>query len=168
MRHLLGIGFPGDSLGMDFMLGDVEIDWEVPRGMSVFAMVPRQDAAPDFLVVIPLPERNRYRVSMLSSGEPATAGTVENEHGISSERPGPPLEQLQDVADRLLPGKPRLSRMRWSSLFRISMRLADRYRVGNSFIVGDAAHIHPPTGGQGMNTGIQDAYNLAWKMAMVV
>lgn len=168
VRHLLGIGFPGDSLGMDFMLGDVEIDWDVPRGMSVFAMVPRQDAAPDFLVVIPLPERNRYRVSMLSSGAQATAGTVENEHGISSERPGPPLEQLQDVADRLLPGKPRLSRMRWSSLFRISMRLADRYRVGNGFIVGDAAHIHPPTGGQGMNTGIQDAYNLAWKMALVL
>lgn len=165
VRHALGIDFPGDSLGMDFMLGDVEIDWDVPRGLSVFAIVPKQDAAPDFLVVIPLPERNRYRVSMLAAGEPAAA---ENEHGISSERPGPPLEQIQDVADRLLPGKPRLSRMRWSSLFRISMRLADRYRVGNGFIVGDAAHIHPPTGGQGMNTGIQDAYNLAWKMALVL
>jgi hypothetical protein len=68
----------------------------------------------------------------------------------------------------LLPGKPRLSDLRWSSLFRISMRLADKYRVGNAFIAGDAAHIHPPTGGQGMNTGIQDAYNLAWKMALVL
>jgi hypothetical protein len=58
--------------------------------------------------------------------------------------------------------------MRWSSLFGISMRLADKYRVGNCFIAGDAAHIHPPTGGQGMNTGIQDAYNLAWKMALVL
>jgi hypothetical protein len=48
------------------------------------------------------------------------------------------------------------------------MRLAERYRVGNAFIAGDAAHIHPPTGGQGMNTGIQDAYNLAWKMALVL
>jgi hypothetical protein len=48
------------------------------------------------------------------------------------------------------------------------MRLADRYRVGNAFLAGDAAHIHPPTGGQGMNTGIQDAYNLAWKMALVL
>ncbi len=48
------------------------------------------------------------------------------------------------------------------------MRLADKYRVGNVFIAGDAAHVHPPTGGQGMNTGIQDAYNLAWKMALVL
>jgi hypothetical protein len=48
------------------------------------------------------------------------------------------------------------------------MRLADRYRQGRAFIAGDAAHIHPPTGGQGMNTGIQDAYNLAWKLALVV
>jgi hypothetical protein len=71
------------------------------------------------------------------------------------------------VTDTLLPGKPRLSDLRWSSRFRISIRIADRYRVGNLFIAGDAAHIHPPTGGQGMNTGIQDAYNLAWKMALV-
>ena len=48
------------------------------------------------------------------------------------------------------------------------MRLAARYRVGRVFIAGDAAHIHPPTGGQGMNTGIQDAYNLAWKLAAVL
>jgi FAD binding domain len=75
---------------------------------------------------------------------------------------------LQVVADRLLPGAPRLGNLRWSSLFGISMRLADTYRVGNVFIAGDAAHIHPPTGGQGMNTGIQDAYNLAWKLGLVV
>jgi FAD binding domain len=68
----------------------------------------------------------------------------------------------------LLPGAPRLENLRWSSLFGISMRLADRYRVGNVFLAGDAAHIHPPTGGQGMNTGIQDTYNLAWKLALVV
>jgi 2-polyprenyl-6-methoxyphenol hydroxylase-like FAD-dependent oxidoreductase len=168
VRHALGIGFPGDSLAMDFMLGDVEIDWDVPRGLSVFTIVPREDAAPDFLVVIPLPERKRYRVSMLAPDELATAASTVEEHGISSERPGPSLDRLQEVADRLLPGKPQLSDLRWSSLFRISMRLADRYRVGNCFIAGDAAHIHPPTGGQGMNTGIQDAYNLAWKMASVL
>jgi 2-polyprenyl-6-methoxyphenol hydroxylase-like FAD-dependent oxidoreductase len=48
------------------------------------------------------------------------------------------------------------------------MRLAERYRLGRAFIAGDAAHVHPPTGGQGMNTGIQDAYNLAWKMSLVL
>ncbi len=67
-----------------------------------------------------------------------------------------------------IPDKPRLSDLRWSSMFRISMRLAAQYRRGRVFLAGDAAHIHPPTGGQGMNTGIQDAYNLAWKLALVI
>jgi hypothetical protein len=58
--------------------------------------------------------------------------------------------------------------VRWSSVFRISMRLASHYQMGNVFLAGDAAHIHPPTGGQGMNTGIQDAHNLAWKLALVL
>ncbi len=168
MRHLTGIGFPGEGMGIDFMLGDVEIAWDVPRGMAVFSITPKEDAPPDFLVVVPLPGRNRYRVSMVAPPELADNGAAApDDHGIASERPGPTLDELQAVADRLLPGRPRLSALRWSSLFRISMRLADRYRVGNAFIAGDAAHIHPPTGGQGMNTGIQDAYNLAWKLALV-
>jgi hypothetical protein len=58
--------------------------------------------------------------------------------------------------------------MRWSSVFRISHRLVDRYSAGRVFVAGDAAHIHPPTGAQGMNTGIQDAYNLGWKLALAV
>jgi hypothetical protein len=61
-----------------------------------------------------------------------------------------------------------VSDLRWSSVFRISHRIVPRYSVGRVFLAGDAAHIHPPTGGQGMNTGLQDAYNLAWKLALVV
>jgi 2-polyprenyl-6-methoxyphenol hydroxylase-like FAD-dependent oxidoreductase len=165
VRKAAGIGFPGDRFPVEFMLGDVMIDWEVPRGFAVFAIHPNEDGPPDFFVAIPLPERKRYRVSMLAPGEPAEA---DDAHGILSERPGPSLDELQAVADRLLPAMPQISDLRWSSLFRISMRLADKYRAGNAFIAGDAAHIHPPTGGQGMNTGIQDAYNLAWKMALVL
>jgi 2-polyprenyl-6-methoxyphenol hydroxylase-like FAD-dependent oxidoreductase len=166
VRRAAGIAFPGEAFPMDFMLGDVRIDWDVPRGLAVFAIEPHDDAPPDFVVVIPLPERQRYRISMLAPPEPPEAGG--EEHGIMADRPGPPLEELQPVADTLLPGKPRLVELRWSSRFRISMRIADKYRAGNLFIAGDAAHIHPPTGGQGMNTGIQDAYNLAWKMALVL
>jgi 2-polyprenyl-6-methoxyphenol hydroxylase-like FAD-dependent oxidoreductase len=165
VRKAAGIGFPGDQFPVEFMLGDVMIDWEVPRGFAVFAIHPNEDGPPDFFVAIPLPERKRYRVSMLAPAEPAEA---DDAHGILSERPGPSLDELQAVADRLLPAVPQISDLRWSSLFRISMRLADKYRAGNAFIAGDAAHIHPPTGGQGMNTGIQDAYNLAWKMALVL
>jgi 2-polyprenyl-6-methoxyphenol hydroxylase-like FAD-dependent oxidoreductase len=166
VRRAGGIAFSGEAFPMEFMLGDVRIDWDVPRGLAIFAIEPHDDAPPDFVVAIPLPERPRYRISMLAPPEPLEAGG--EEHGIMVDRPGPPLEQLQSVSDTLLPGKPRLADLRWSSRFRISMRIADQYRAGNLFIAGDAAHIHPPTGGQGMNTGIQDAYNLAWKMALVL
>jgi FAD binding domain len=168
VRRALQIGFPGDRFPMSFMLGDVTIDWDLPRGFTNFVIVPRDNATPDFLVAIPLPERNRYRVTMLASTEFAPKQGEIPEHGIASEQAGPSLEQLQQVADRLLPEAPKLGDLRWSSLFGISTRLADTYRVGNAFIAGDAAHIHPPTGGQGMNTGIQDAYNLAWKLALVL
>ena len=142
-----------------------------PRGMVLRAVRPIENGAPDFLVAIPLPERNRYRVSMLAPNAfalQAKAASSDPAHGLQTELPGPALEELQVVADRLFPQKLQMSDLRWSSLFRISMRLAARYREGRAFIAGDAAHIHPPTGGQGMNTGIQDAYNLAWKIAQVL
>ena len=52
------------------------------------------------------------------------------------------------------------------STYRVNVRMVERYRVGRVFLAGDAAHVHPPAGGQGMNTGIQDAYNLGWKLAL--
>jgi len=56
----------------------------------------------------------------------------------------------------------------WASAFDMSARMADKYQVGRVFIGGDAAHVHPPTGGQGLNTSVQDAYNLGWKLAAVI
>ena len=61
-----------------------------------------------------------------------------------------------------------LSDIQWKSVFRPNIRLAERYRQGRVFIAGDAAHVHTPAGGQGLNTGIQDAYNLGWKLAQVL
>lgn len=168
VRKSLGIAFEGDRFPVQFMLGDVLMDLGLPRGMSLRAVHPVEDGPPDFFVAIPLPERNRYRVSMLAPEQPSGDLDLSNGHGLQAERPAPGIAALQEVANRLLPEKPQLSDLRWSSLFLISMRLASRYRVGNAFIAGDAAHIHPPTGGQGMNTGIQDAYNLAWKLALVL
>jgi 2-polyprenyl-6-methoxyphenol hydroxylase-like FAD-dependent oxidoreductase len=168
VRKALGIGFEGDAFPMEFMLGDVHIDWDLPRGLAMRAMRLVENDAPDFLIAIPLPDHGRYRVSMLAPNAGSLATAEDGvEHGIQTDRPGATLDELQAVADRLLPEPATFSDMRWSSTFRISMRLAGRYRVGDAFIAGDAAHIHPPTGGQGMNTGVQDAYNLAWKLALV-
>jgi hypothetical protein len=61
----------------------------------------------------------------------------------------------------------RVRRVAWSSIYQPSVRMVDRYRVGRVVLAGDAAHVHPPAGGQGLNTGVQDAYNLGWKLASV-
>jgi 2-polyprenyl-6-methoxyphenol hydroxylase-like FAD-dependent oxidoreductase len=166
VRHALGINFEGEGMPMTFMLGDVRIAWNLPYGMALRAVSSNENSAPDLFVAVPLPERQRYRVSMVAPDSLAPKGGTG--HGIQTEMAGPSLGELRTVANRLLPDRPQLSDLRWSSTFRISMRLAQRYRDGRVFIAGDAAHIHPPTGGQGMNTGIQDAYNLAWKLALVL
>lgn len=165
VRHALGIAFEGEAMPMTFMLGDVRMAVDLPYGRALRAVRLHEDAAPDLFVAIPLPEPGRYRVSMIAPDDLVPAGG--SGHGIQTEATGPGLAALQAVVDDLLPDRPLLSDLRWSSIFRISMRLAAAYRMGRVFIAGDAAHIHPPTGGQGMNTGIQDACNLAWKLAAV-
>jgi 2-polyprenyl-6-methoxyphenol hydroxylase-like FAD-dependent oxidoreductase len=166
VRRQLGIGFDGQAYPWPFMLGDVHVDWDLPYGMALRALRLVEGGPPDLFVAIPLPEPGRYRVSMLAPRGLVPGGGTD--HGIQAELTGPTLAELQAVADDLLPDKPRLSDLRWSSVFRISLRLAAAYQAGRVFIAGDAAHIHPPTGGQGMNTGIQDAYNLAWKLGLVM
>jgi hypothetical protein len=77
------------------------------------------------------------------------------------------LADVQDAVDRTSGLQARVHDPRWISLYRLHHRMAEHFRIGRVFLVGDAAHIHSPVGGQGMNTGIQDAYNLAWKLALV-
>jgi hypothetical protein len=167
VRKALGIDFPGEAYPVEFMLGDVRTDWDLPPGMALRAARIGEQGMTGFLVAIPLPERHRFRLSMFAPEDLAPPVSAEEvAHGIQSERPAPGIERLQAEVDQVLPGAT-LSDLRWSSIFRISMRLAVHYRQGRVFLAGDAAHIHPPTGGQGMNTGVQDAYDLAWKLALV-
>ncbi|MEU6977749.1 FAD-dependent monooxygenase [Streptomyces sp. NPDC046371] len=176
VRKQLGLGFEGGAFPEEYMLGDVVVDWDLPPWYAVRSTRPggADGADDDVLVCIPLPGQGRYRVSMRMSPElsahraegPAPGDGVA--HGLDGGARAPGLADIQEVLDRLSPRPATASELRWSSVFRISHRLVDRYGEGRAFLAGDAAHIHPPTGAQGMNTGIQDAYNLAWKLSLAV
>jgi 2-polyprenyl-6-methoxyphenol hydroxylase-like FAD-dependent oxidoreductase len=167
VRAGLGLAFDGDAFSEEYMLGDVEVDWSLPQGYGIRSMHQMEGRTDDALVCIPLPGVGRYRMSMFAPDELATPANGAVQHGIEAGRT-PSLEHIQAVLDRLAPEPTKAHHLRWSSVFRISHRLVDRYSVGRVFVAGDAAHIHPPTGAQGMNTGIQDGVNLAWKLALAV
>jgi len=169
VRKGLGLTFDGDAFAEEYMLADVEVDWDLPTGYGVRASHQTDGVTDDLLVWIPLPGTKRYRVSMLVPEELSTKGAASDgiAHGLEGGA-APQLHHIQAVLDRLSPQPVAASNMRWSSVFRISHRLVDRYGIGRVFVAGDAAHIHPPTGAQGMNTGVQDAYNLGWKLALAV
>jgi pentachlorophenol monooxygenase len=185
----IGAAFDGDAFPEQYMLGDVELDWHQPAGYAIRCTQRVEGGPDDVFVAIPLPGRRRYRVSMLVPEELATARPPGPGHASGPEQSGPEqsdpresdpvehgfeagvkpeLHHLQAVLDRLAPEPTRASNLRWSSIFRISHRIVDRYSTGRVFLAGDAAHIHPPTGAQGMNTGIQDAVALAWRLALAV
>ncbi|TXS26369.1 pentachlorophenol monooxygenase [Streptomyces sp. adm13(2018)] len=175
VRKTLGLSYEGGAFPEAYMLGDVvaDADWDLPAGYALRSEHRTDDGTlDDVLVCIPLPGAGRYRMSMkvppeLAGPAGSRASPDGPAHGLQGGT-GPGLSELQAVVDRLAPGPARLSDLRWSSVFRISHRVVGRYGTGRVFVAGDAAHIHPPTGAQGMNTGIQDAANLAWKLALVV
>ncbi len=167
VRKALGLTFEGAAFEEQYMLGDVEVDWSMPTGYGIRAMHQYDGKTDDLLVCIPLPGRNRYRMSMLVPAELARGASQEIAHGFEGDR-RPELHHIQAVLDRLSPEPTTARNLRWSSVFRISHRIVNGYGRGPVFIAGDAAHIHPPTGAQGMNTGIQDAHNLAWKVALAL
>lgn len=165
VRKGLGLTFEGAAFEEQYMLGDVEVDWSQPPGYAIRAMHRTDGVIDDLLVCIPLPGRGRYRMSMLVPAGTSTVPSGEVQHGLEI-GDSPELQHIQSVVDRLSPEPATVRNMRWSSKFRISHRIVDAYGRGRVFVAGDAAHIHPPTGAQGMNTGIQDAVNLAWKLAL--
>jgi 2-polyprenyl-6-methoxyphenol hydroxylase-like FAD-dependent oxidoreductase len=102
---------------------------------------------------------HRYRLSVVVPEERAVA---------LANTPSPDFDTMRALLQPALPDGTQLSSMRWSSVYRVSHRIVPAYARGRVFIAGDAAHIHPPVGGQGMNTGLQDAHNLAWKLTLAV
>jgi 2-polyprenyl-6-methoxyphenol hydroxylase-like FAD-dependent oxidoreductase len=171
VRELLGLTFSG-GLGQFpqlFMLGDVDVDWDMPEGHLLRFMHETDGRMDNMLVCVPLRGESRYRIATLAPPRFfAQTGGMNAPPGFSEELTEPTLADVQAALGQLAPPGTRASNLRWSSVFRISHGIVDRYCDGRVFVAGDAAHLHPPAGGQGMNTGIQDAWNLAWKLALAV
>jgi 2-polyprenyl-6-methoxyphenol hydroxylase-like FAD-dependent oxidoreductase len=149
IRHGLGLSFVGDTLQSDWILADVHLSgFSVPD--SELAIYWHADGV---LATFPI-SPGRYRII-------ADLGRSQGGHV-----PDPTLAEVQALVDRRGPGGLRMSDPIWLSGFRINERKVADYRSGRVFVAGDAAHVHSPAGGQGMNTGMQDAFNLAWKMAL--
>lgn len=171
VRAGLGLAFEG-GLSMFpqlFMLGDVRLDWSMPPGHLLrFVRIEDDGDFTGMLVCVPLPG-GRYRVATLAPQSlQKTIGAGVVPAGFWREYAPPVLADIQAVLDDLAPERTTASDLRWSSTFRVKHGIVDRYREGRVFVAGDAAHLHPPAGGQGMNTGIQDAWNLGWKLALAV
>ncbi len=171
VRSALGLEFEG-GMGMFpqlFMLGDVDVDWSMPSGHLLRFIRIENDEFTGMLVCVPLKGRNRYRVATLAPQRlQKEIGSGVVPPGFWQEYEPPTLADIQAAIDDLAPMPTTATNLRWSSIFRIKHGIVDRYRVGRVFVAGDAAHLHPPAGGQGMNTGIQDAWNLGWKLALAV
>jgi 2-polyprenyl-6-methoxyphenol hydroxylase-like FAD-dependent oxidoreductase len=149
VREQLAIGFPGGTYTGLFYVADVEAEGPAT---DEELHVDIEDA--DFLLVFPLQGKGRLRL----------VGTVREQ---PSREPGELT--FDDVKGKALEHlKLHIGKVNWFSTYRVHHRVAHRFREGRMFLLGDAAHIHSPVGGQGMNTGIGDAVNLAWKLAAVL
>jgi 2-polyprenyl-6-methoxyphenol hydroxylase-like FAD-dependent oxidoreductase len=149
VREMIGTGFPGGTYRQVFYVADVDAAGPAVDGELHIAL----DEA-DFLAVFPLAGKGRARL----------IGTVRDERADHAD-----TLRFEDVSDRAISHlKVQIERVNWFSTYHVHHRVTEHFRRGRAFLLGDAAHIHSPAGGQGMNTGIGDAINLAWKLAAVL
>lgn len=155
VRKLIGVGFPGEPSTVETLLGDMELTEDAETVAAVVEEVRKTQlrfgAIPDVDG-----QKGVYRI-----GVPA--------EGVAEDRTsGPTLDEFKQQLRATAGTDFGVHSPRWLSRFGDATRQAERYRVGRVMLAGDAAHIHPPTGGQGLNLGIQDAFNLGWKLAAEV
>ncbi|MEV0271714.1 FAD-dependent monooxygenase [Hamadaea sp. NPDC050747] len=152
VRKTLGVGFVGETRDDERMiLGDVKIDGLERDAWHLYVNLLKRQLK---VGLCPLPNTDAFQLTA-----PLPAGAVpdlsfETFRQIVAEGTGRRDVVLREVS--------------WASVYRVNIRMVDRYRVGRVFLAGDAAHVHSPAGGQGLNTGVQDAYNLGWKLARVL
>lgn len=165
VRREIGLDFVGGTYHQLFYLVDVAIDGPLPAN----AVMPSL-AESSVALFVPMPGQRRYRVIGVLPAE-VRGGNGSGEDGpIGVAIDGQPFrfETLEASLRSALDIRLRFSDVRWFSVFRVHHRCVERFREGRCLLAGDSAHVHSPIGGQGMNTGLQDATNLAWKLAMVI
>jgi 2-polyprenyl-6-methoxyphenol hydroxylase-like FAD-dependent oxidoreductase len=151
VRKQLQIPFSGDTYAHEFYLADAELDNEELNNGFVNLFLAKKGFAGFF----PMPEAKRYRI----------IGNLPD--GLES-REDLEIKDVIDSLNNVTESSINIIHNYWFTVYRLHHRMADKFRERRCFLIGDAAHIHSPVGGQGMNTGLQDAYNLAWKLALVV
>jgi 2-polyprenyl-6-methoxyphenol hydroxylase-like FAD-dependent oxidoreductase len=151
VRHGLGLSFEGSTFARTFYVADVRIDWKFSHDALHVCI-----AEHGVVAFFPMPGENRWRI---------VGGFPEGHDKDPSEILYEEIEaRIKSEAEIELD----ITRVDWFSTYKIHTRHVEKFSSGRCFLAGDAAHIHTPAGGQGMNTGIQDAYNLAWKLALVL
>src|SRR5215467_10938657 len=147
VRETMGTGYPGGTYRHLFYVADVEAS-----GPAIDGELHADLEEADFLAVFPLAGKGRARL----------IGTVRDERADRAD-----TLKFEDVSSRIIE-KVEVEKVNWFSTYHVHHRVAQHFRKGRAFLLGDAAHIHSPAGGQGMNTGIGDAINLAWKLEAVL
>src|SRR5439155_5283521 len=147
VRKHLNLPFSGKAYEQTFVLADVHADWDFPEH--------------EFYIF----SSDEGMISIFAMGGGIYRLIADTEEAPKGDKPS--LEECQAILDRRLQHPARLSDMKWSSYFHVNSRRVERITVDRVFLAGDAADIHNPATGQGLNTGIQEAMNLAWKLALV-
>ena len=156
VRRMGGIPFGGGTYPQSFVLGDVEAEGPLtPGAINTFV-------GAGAAIFFPLGRPTTWRVIAMSTD----GGKLADED--TTDRAALSLAELQEIVDVPTIASVRVRDPAWITRFHLNHRQTARYRAGRMFLAGDAAHIHSPVGAQGMNTGIQDAWNLGWKLALVV